>query len=233
MNSFVKEARQDPNRAIRLDSKDLDALDEGDVQRVICALTGYVDDFKTLASLLISVLSRRQVSRRVRKLIVGALANVVLYNMPGSVGDYLRNVAEDTDTVEHVRQVVEDSLKHSGAYYAPLKDRPNLKELMPPDIRVHRYREAYQQLIKSFQEKVFNEESGLLSLVPVIPVKYGRSSFSAEDGNVASPIPMRSFRTEFELPRELIIDPSGRRIKRMNWRQMAVEGCQSNHRVVS
>ena len=223
VNSFVKEARQEPNRAIRLDSTELNALDEDGVQRLTCALMGWVDDFKALASLLISVLSRKHVSERVRELIVIVLADVVLYNMPGSVGDYLRSLAQHTDTPEHVRQIVEDALTRSDAYYAPLKGRPNLKELAPPDIRVHRHRAANKQHSQSTWENVFNE-SGFLSMIPITPVKYGRASFSDEGGNAASSIPMRTIRTEQEVPRELIIDPVGRRIRRFEMRQMAVAG---------
>ena len=206
---FVKEARQYPSRAVRLDSSELNALDEGDVQRVIFALMGWVDDFKALACLLVSVLLRMYVSDRVREIIVAALADVALYNMPGSVGDYLRSLAQHTDTPEHVRQVAEDALTRSDAYHSLLKDRPKLKELSPPDIRVHRYRAVYNQLAQSLHENMRNE-SGLLSIVPITPVKYGRASFSAEDGSAASSVPMKTIRTEIEWPRGSIIDPLGR-----------------------
>ena len=162
-------------------------------------------------------------SDRVRELIVAALADVALYNMPGSVGDYLKSLAQHTDTPEHVRQVAEDALTRSDVYHSMLKDRPRLKELSPPDIRVHRYRAVYNQLIQSTRENMLNE-SGFLSMIPITPVKYGRASFSAEDGNAASSVPMRTVRSECEVWRELIIDPLGRRIRLMNWKRMAVEG---------
>lgn len=221
---FVQEERHQPGCTIRLDSSELNLFSEGDVQRVICALTGYVEDYKALASLLISVLSREILSERVRELMVDALDQLVLYNMRGLGGEYLRGLTQDTDIPEHIRQVVTDALERSDAYYNSLEGRPNPKELMPPDIRVHRYHVEYQkQLSHVFQTKVFNG-SGFLNLVPTVPVKYGRASFSSEDGSVASPVPMETFRSEIEMPRGAIIDPFGYELKRMEWRRMAVEG---------
>ena len=171
----------------------MNLLDEENLQRVMCALTGHVEDYKALVSLLLSVLSRKTVSERICALMVDALDQVVLYNMPGLGGEYLRSLIDDADISEHARQVVADALERSDAYYAALKGRSNLKELMPPDIRVHRYHAEYQkQFSRVSQKKEFNE-SRLLSLIPIVPIKYGRASFSSEDGNAASAVPYEDF----------------------------------------
>ena len=220
---FVREKNHRPERTIQLDFAELNSLDESDVPRVICALTGYVDDHKVLASLLISVLSREIVSERVRELIVNALDQVVLYNMPDLEDEYLKDLTQDQDIPEHVRQVVTDALDLFGSYSAPLKERPYLKELIPPDNRVHHFRVNFQKEIDLYRERAFNK-SGFLSLIPRVPVRYGRSSFSSDDGNAASCVPMRTFCTDIEIPREFLIDPLGHRVKRIKWRKMAVDG---------
>ena len=219
---FVQERRHQSGDTIQLDKTELNMLDEEDVHRVMCALAGYLDDFKALAVLLVSVLSREPLNERTHDLIVEALVDVVLYNMP-SVGDYLRDLAADAGTLEIVRQVAKESLACSDAYYTPLKNRPRIKEFAPPDIRIHRYNAAQERLLRNLQDKAFNE-SRFLSMIPVVPTKYGRSSFSAEHGNMTSPIPMRSFNTPIDLPRESIIDPLGWKIKRMQWRHVAMHG---------
>lgn len=220
---FVREKHHRPLRTIQLDFAELNSLDEGDVQRIICALTGYVEDYKAMASLLISVLSREIVSERVHELIVNALDQVVLYNMPGLEGEYLKDLSQDLNISEYVRQVVTDALDLFGSYSAPLKERPYLKELIPPDNRVHLFQVKIQKQMVSYRESAFNK-SGFFSLIPRVPVKYGRSSFSSEDGNAASSAPMRTFRTDIEIPRELLIDPVGHIVKRVKWRKMAVDG---------
>ena len=221
---FAHDSRRQPDRTIRLDSSELNLLDEETVQRVMCALTGHVDDYKALVSLLISVLSRETVSEHVCELMVDALDRVVLYNVPGLGGEYLRSLIEDADISEHVRLVVAEALERSDAYYAALKGRSNLKELTPPDIRVHRYHAEYQKQFSRVSQKKEFSESRLLSLIPIVPVKYGRASYSSEDGDAASPVPMRAFRTEFEMPRETIIDPFGYKLKRRKRKNMAMGG---------
>ena len=219
---FARGAQHETDHAIQLDSVELNACDEVSVQRVIFALAGHVDDPRALASLLISVLSRKPVSECVRELIVGALVDVVLYNLPGDAGDYLRDCSRHADTPEHVRNVIEESLRHSDAYYERLRERPRLKEVMPPDIRVHRYLSVFEQQARSFREDMLNE-SPILSTIPKTPLKYGRAWFSAEDGNLASANPLSTIRSKSELQRHLVIDSVGRRIIRMNCRLRAMQ----------
>ena len=220
---FVLEKNHRPDRTIQLDFEKLNSLDEGDVQRIICALTGYVEDYKAMASLLISVLSREIVSERVRELIVNALNQVVLYNVPGLENEYLEDLIQNKDIPECVRQVVKEALNLFDSYSAPLRDRPYLKEIIPPDDRVNRFRLKFQKQIDSYQDSVFSE-SGFLSQIPIVPVKYGRSSFSSDDGLAESSAPMRTFSTDINIPRELLIDPLDHRVKRLRWRRMAVDG---------
>ena len=221
---YTQEARHQPGRTIRLDSSELNLLEEADVQRIMCALTGYVDNYKALASLLISVLLRENISEGVLELMESALDRVVLYNMPGLGGEYLRDLTQDADIPEHVHQVVTDGLERSDTYFAALKGRPNLKELMPPDIRVHRYYAESQKQLSHAYQKIVVDESRLFSLIPMTPIKYGRSSFSSESGNAASPVPMRAVRTELEMPRGGIIDPLGYELDRIEWRCIAIDG---------
>lgn len=222
---FIQETRRQPGDTIRLSNAELNKLHGEDVDRVICALAGHLDDFKTLATLLISVLLREPLDERTHNLVIEALAQVVLYNIP-SIGSYLRDLTADSNTSKIVCQVVEESLARSDAYYAPLKDRPRLKELLPPDSRVHLYNAAQGLTIRHHRDKIL-KESGFLSMIPIISTKHGRSSFSAEHGNMTSPTPMKSYTTEIDWPREFIIDPLGWKIKRWNWRHVAVHGLPS------
>ncbi len=220
---FVQEARYQPSRTIQLDSSELNLLDEENVQRVICALTGYVNDYKALASLLISVFSQKITGERIGELIVNALEQVVLYNMPGLGDEYLRGVTEDADVPEQVRQVVKNALERSNDYYKSLKGRSNLKELISPDIRVHRFHDKFQKWIYLHEERMSNE-SEFLRRIPKIHVKYGKASCSPEMGNAEFTNPMVPFYTDIEVPRESIIDPLGYRINRVRWQNMAVKG---------
>lgn len=222
---FIQETRRQQGDTIRLSNAELNKLDEEDVHRVICALAGHLNDFKALATLLISVLSREPLDERTHILVFEALVQVVLYNIP-SIGGYFRDLTADSNTSEIVCQVVEKSLACSDTYYAPLEDRPRLKELLPPDSRVHRYDAAHELIIRHHRDKILNE-SGFLSMIPTVPTKYGRSTFSAGHGKMTSPIPMRSFTTEIDWPRELVIDPLGWEVKRRNWKYMAIHGASA------
>ena len=218
----IRYMRHQPDNTIRLDKAELNTLEEQDVHRVICALTGHLEDFKALADLLISVLSRNPLEERTSNLITEALEQVVLYNEP-SIDGYLKNLTANTNTTETVRKVIDKSLASSDTYYTSRKSRPHLKELLPPNSRIHRYEAAQQRLLRNAWDREFNQ-SRLQNLIPITHTKFGQSSFSAEHGNMRDPTPMKSFTTLIDWPRECIIDPLGRKIKQINWKYMALHG---------
>ena len=224
VSRLVSESRRDSDRVIQLDKSELGNLTDEDVQQVVCAIIGFVQDYGAMASLLISVLSRGDLSSSVLILIDSGLAEVALYNKPLSVGEYLRDVVAKTDTSANVRQLIEQVLARTDQYFVPLENRPDVKELMPPDIRAERFRSAEESQRYRVYQKIMFDESGFMGMIPTVPVKYGRSTIPSGFGSVESSQPMMSVRTDVELPRGEIIDPVGQMINRARWCQMAISG---------
>ncbi|MCY4170729.1 MAG: hypothetical protein OXF08_03915 [Bacteroidetes bacterium] len=221
---FMTENSIQCDNKILFDSSELNQLDEGDIERLIFAIIGYVEDYNALTSLLISVLSRKEVSNHICEMIVSILEHVILYNKPSLGRKYLRDLIENSDISGSTRQSITDAIGRSDSYYNFLGGRPNLKEFIPPPNRAHRFYVERQKMINRLhQENMFND-SRLLSLIPTIPVKYGRASFSSDDTGKSSKVSFNTIRSEYEIPRELIINPLRHQIKRINWRFMAVNG---------
>lgn len=171
---------------------------------------------------MISVLSRDPLGERTSNLITEVLEQVVLYNEP-SIDSYLKNLTANINTTETVRKVIDKSLASSDTYYTSRKSRPQLKELLPPNSRIHRYETAQQRLLRNAWDREFYQ-SRLQNLIPITHTKFGQSSFSAEHGNMRDPTPMKIFTNLIDWPRECIIDPLGWKIKQMNWKHMALHG---------
>jgi len=221
---FVTKNRYQSDREIQLDSLELNQIEEENVERLIFAITAHVEDYIALTSLVISVLSRKAVSNHISEMIVSILDHVALYNKPNSVRKYLRGLIENSENSEHIRQSITDALDRSDRYYNSLRRRPNIKEFIPPHNRAHRFQVEHQKMItRLHQESIFND-SEPLSLIPTTPVKYGRASFSSDDTSQSSLVQMNTFRSEYEIPRELMINPLRYQIKRINWQFMAVNG---------
>ena len=221
---FVQQYQQDHKYSIQLDSSVLNQLNNTDLQRIICGLTGYVNDYQALTSLLLSVLASEKYNERIRELIVNALEQVVLYNMPTAIRPYIDKLSEESDSPNHISQVIKDAFDAFDLYYQALKNKPILKELLTPNLHSNRFDRKLNSYVNSFFNSQKNDESRFLEQIPKIPIKYGQASYSLESSNVQSSIPLIPISTEIDIPRELIIDPLGYRIKRMQWRKMAIDG---------
>ncbi|MCY4170123.1 MAG: hypothetical protein OXF08_00815 [Bacteroidetes bacterium] len=221
---FVLQHQKDHKFSIQLDSSVLNQLNNIDVQRIICGLTGYVNDYHILTSLLLSVLTKEKYSQRIRELILNALEQVVLYNMPTAIRPYIDKLSEESDIPNHISQVIKDALDAFDSYDQSFRNKPILKELSPPN----QHRNSFDRKLNKYVNNFFNrneiDESGFLGHIPKIPVKYGQASYSLESDNTQSSVPLTPISTEIDIPRELIIDPLGYKIKRMQWRQMAIHG---------
>lgn len=227
VREFVLNPYRDADRTLRLDKSVLDGLEDSDVLRLLCALEGHVDDYRILAGLLISVLDKESVNEPIIGQIRKALEEVVLYNSPHFAKAYLKGHHMEPTVSAHAHAVVAEALSLSEEYYHIRKGRPTLKELMPPDSRVDRYRVAFQKSLYQAHQLNASDRTGFLNYIPTIPVKFGRASFSAGNDSMGNPAPMLTFRTESEYPRGNIIDPLGFTMQKRLWRYMAVQGVPS------
>ena len=123
---------------VRLDAATLRGLDDDTRQRAAFAVLGYVLDGGGLVQLLMSLVWDRP-SHALLSLVANMLADAVLYEFPGSARDHLVALAVREDTPRPAWDAIRFALVQSDAYYQPLRDRPNLKELHPPSRRLRRY----------------------------------------------------------------------------------------------
>lgn len=62
-----------------------------------------------------------------------------------------------------------------------------------------------------------NKQSPLLSMIPMVPLKYGRAFFMELEGSFTALSHLGSVSTQWERPRGEFIDPLGQAHQRMWW----------------
>ena len=201
---------------IKLSKQVLDRLEDRTVFFLLQRLMGYLIGGRQLSALLISALQREPVSEALTRFVAEALQGYVLYNYPVKAGDFLEGICEASPGTLSAA-VAQAAIEKSQLYYNRLRDLPKMKEFIPPSRRVHLLQVAR---IKLFQRAMENKsrKSPLLSLVSRIPLKYGRSFFSRQEGEFTSPHELKEYSQEVESPRCSVIDPLGIEYQRMEWR---------------
>jgi hypothetical protein len=206
---------------IILSKQILDELQDQEVVHVIYRVAGYVVDAYSLASLLLSVLKREPNSSEINTLVVGLLANYVLYNYPGDGGDFIKYFLSLEDISDIEREVAQAALQHSDSYFEARQNLPRLKEFKPPSQRVYLLRLAEWK-----QQALIIDEArkrSVFSLMTTnIPLKYGRSFSIEREGDFTEPSQLSTFHYEQERPQGELIDPVGQIGQRLRWRNIGL-----------
>jgi hypothetical protein len=203
---------------LALDGDVLARTNGDDTIAALQRIMGWIIYGRPLASLLVSAIGRNvDRSGFVDEFVAGALSDWVLYNYPGSAGDYLRDILGQNDG-ERTTEVIRQALDSSEAYYKALQNRPDLLDLHITTRRLHLINLANTRI----QARIMNDarrRSTLLSLVNRVPLKYGRAWLDERVGDLSEPSKLATFSHEVELPRGEIIDPVGHGIRRLRLRR--------------
>lgn len=208
----------------KLSKRVLDELDEQTVVHALKRIMGHVvTGGHYIAALLLSAVRRDSCSPDFMDFVAWTLGEHVLYNFPGEAGDYLRSRIESGDVTEAEREVVRAALDHSEAYFAALRNLPELVELRVPSRRLHPLHLGRLKQQAAISEEA-DKRSVLASLMPTVPLKYGRGFFTEQhDGDYTEPSTLGEISHSMELPRGELIDPIGQQLKRIRWQSAGLD----------
>lgn len=192
----------------------LDELDEQDTVYTLRRIVGYVVTSRPLAALLLSATRRNSCSHELLSFIAGALTDYALYNYPHEAGDHLRSRLENSDVSEEETKVAQAALGSSESYLKALNDLPQLREFQPPSHRRYLLRLAEHKQQTEIMDRA-KHSSVLLSIMPELPLKYGRSHFMEIEGGFTEPSKLSPFSVSAEKPRGEILDPVGQMYRRL------------------
>lgn len=196
------------NHALCLDLAVLDRLNEQEIINILKRFMGYVVDGPALAAAFSSVLQRETWSDEFIEFVIVMLSDHVLYNFPGTAGEFLHQIVDREDTPAYQRNVLQDAMERSKVYHTALRELPRLKEFSPPSDHVYALRRAERGWGAKMMEDV-QRQSVLLSLIQRVPLKYGRASFRKEGAAYSQPNSLGSIAHTVEIPRGELIDPLG------------------------
>ena len=201
-----------------LSTKVLNELEEQVIIHMLMRIMGHVANSRALAALLVSTLQRIPCPQLLVTFVTDALSEYVLYNYPSEVGEYLRGSLENTkDNIENIiHKVICAALARSDVYLESRRQLPAAKELKPPSNHLNLLRLAQQKQQASMMEEA-NKQSPLLSMIPMVPLKYGRAFFMELEGSFTALSHLGSVSTQWERPRGEFIDPLGQAHQRMWW----------------
>jgi hypothetical protein len=207
---------------LKLSKRILDSLDEQMLSLVLYRILGYVIGGRPLAALIASALQREPLTPSLGGLVEEALAEHVLYNYPGSGGEYLTAYLESDEIAEAIREILQRALARSEAYLSALGSLPRLNELRPPTHRMARLRLAEQKFHGAIMEEA-RKRSVLMSLMHHTTLKFGASSFTEMEGVFTEPTALGTISHSVELPRGELIDPVGQQLLRLQWRTIGLQ----------
>ncbi len=208
----------------------LDTLNNETLKHLLYRLSGYIVDFTSLASLLLSSLKRETNLPEINDLVTTLLCDYVLYNCPYEVGEYLQSRVESEVVTETERQVIQTALEKSNAYLSERQNLPRLKELYPPSNRLYLLQLAKSKQQTSLIEKAHQHSFFYkLGIVKDIPLKHGKAfSFMREDGSITKPSKLGTFSAGYEIPQKEWIDPLGQDYLRRLWRNIGLYNSNTN-----
>ena len=205
--------------SVSLDPAVLRGLNDDARCRAAFAVLGYVLDGESLSRLLVSLIWESP-SPTLLSLVADMLGQAVLYDYPGSGRATLVPLAVREDTPGRAWAAIAAALSQSHAYYYALHERPHLKEMEPPDRRLHQFHVLDQERDRQIREQA-RSQSVIGELAHTVPLKQGRSWFTEQDGQLGAPSRLGTISTEVEVPRSLLNDPLGHQMRRVQWRQRA------------
>lgn len=163
---------------------------------------------ESIASLLVSLI-RFTHSDETRDELANLLFDPVVLNYPGSARTYVE--AQFASETGPAKEALGKVIDQATEYESTLNSIGRLPELHPSETQRQTYNHRQQRTVSESMKKA-QSESVLLSMVSRSVLLYGRTSIHllrGPDNTLRrTEIPLRSFGTEMELPRSLIIEPA-------------------------
>lgn len=200
----------------------LNTLNETTIIHVLLRIAGYVCHTQSLCLLLLSVLSRTNLTQKIIDSVIDLLYNYVLFNFPGEGKEYLENRKQKDNLSPIELQVIDKVLLESKKYLENRSKLPPLKEFQASTKNTYIYNLARWEQQEKLREEG-NKKSVLMSILPERLFIYGKAVSSDREGEITDPMPLIPISASYEIPQGELLDPLGQTWTRVRWRQIGLE----------
>lgn len=171
-----------------------------------------------LVSMLWSFAESEDAERRTFPLLRGAFSEVVSYEYPSYVGEFLEAAHKELPQSPK-KQLAEQLIQAQKKKFDALDALPTTEELRPTDDDWLRFKKIRRRSMARAMDEA-SKGSIIQQIATKIPLKAGRSSFSMRGGRVGEKIQLSSHSHSMLLPRSELIDPVGSAMRRFGFQMV-------------
>lgn len=206
------------HKDIKLDTDVMQTWNKDDYLYVCRKILGYFYKFKTMNTLIFSMLSVKNLSDKIKNIIFEVLVNHIGKNYSYDTLEYFKKL-EDSELNENEKQakgiVIEELEKRNHK----IKNLPILKELAPPS-QQNRLISRTQSVAMQKAMKESEKDSMLSMIVTKIPICCGRGWFSELNGNLTEVSYMQSHSHSVTMPAATRTHPISHALERFNFKML-------------
>lgn len=202
-------------KGIELDTNVMQTWDVDDYLYVCRKILGYFYEFKTINTLIFSMLSAENLSGDIKNIIFEVLVNHIGKDYSYDTLEYYKKLVDSelNETEMQAKGIVIEELEKRNQQIRKL---PILKELTPPSLQNRIISRTNSIAMNKAMKK--SEKGSLSSLFHKIIIRYGKGSFSEIDGNFSDVMYLQSFSHTVTMPNASRTHPVDYELERYKFR---------------
>lgn len=201
---------------IKLNADIMQTWNKDDYLYVCRKILGYFYKFKTMNTLIFSMLSVHNLPDDIKNIIFEVLVNHIGKDYSYDTLEYFKTL-EDSKLNKNEMQAKDIVIEELEKRNKQIKNLPILKELTPPSQQNRIISRTNSIAMQKVMDKS-REDSFLSSLFSKILIRYGRGSFSEIDGKFSDVIYLQSFSHSVTMPNATRTHPVDHELERFSFR---------------
>jgi len=202
---------------IELDTDIMQSWAIDDYLYVCRKILGYFYEFKTINTLIFSMLSVENLSGEIKNIIFEVLVNHIGKDYSYDTLEYYKKL-EDSELNENEKQAKDIVIEELEKRNQQIRELPILKELTPPSQQNRIISRTQRVAINKAMKE--SEKDSLSSLFHKIIIKYGKGSFSKRDGSFSDVMYLQSFNHSITMPNATRTHPVDHELERFSFRMV-------------
>ncbi|WP_373072083.1 hypothetical protein [Sulfurimonas sp.] len=203
---------------IKLNADIMQTWNKDDYLYVCRKTLGYFYEFKTMNTLIFSMLSVENLSDDIKNIIFEVLVNHIGKDYSYDTLEYFKTL-EDSKLNKNEMQAKDIVIEELEKRNKQIKNLPILKELTPPSQQNRIISRTNSIAMQKAMDKS-GEDSFLSSLFSKILIRYGKGSFSEIDGKFSDVMYLQSFSHSVTMPNATRTHPVDHELERFSFRMV-------------
>jgi hypothetical protein len=195
----------------------VDAMDQLDILLLVRRTLGYVTGEYLLRAMFWSLTEADQAQNRTFGFVLQVFVRQMGYDFPAGTRKFLVEKRDDVDASQPIKDLCTQILYEMDQYYNAIGALPRLKELTPSHQKSMQFVVARWKQSNKYREAA-EAKSVFTSLATKIPLKGGQSTFSYFQGKYGDRMFLKTYSSEFAMPRSATLNVVGAQFERSEFR---------------